>query len=252
MREVQILSWCEACWADGQVKTPAVDSWTVGIVQGENPPALHIVDACEQHGKELTDLLALVKTAELFTRKVIVPVPAAKRRPYNNATPDGFACPVCDQILTTRPSLVGHVWSQHRPDGRPTSPMICPDCSKDFDTAASCAVHRQAAHGYDPLSEVLSGVPGHGSGMALGVSSSSSDVLFKALADTMMDGRRTTPEDMAFVLTTLQKEPGIWHKVGENVKVGARSSSYRGRGLETQGRDMSDGVGELWLRWPAE
>jgi len=161
VREVEIHAWCDACWDDGETRTPSVGPWTVGLLAGDDGqrPALKVLDLCEPHGKEVADLLELAhlvgqpptgaRAAAAPARQPALPLQATRT----------VSCPVC-QVRVKRNTLVGHVWKQHRGQ-RPEFPGHCPECRAEYPTGQGLASHRRLVHDYDALSDALSGVKGY-------------------------------------------------------------------------------------------
>lgn len=163
MREVIIKQNCDACWQDGELKTPSAGAWTIGIVAGESGrPALKVLDLCEQHTKLVTDLVALLADVELTPDKP-GPEPRLFDAPRRTTSPGNLrvvACPVCRQEIN-RSSMVGHIWSQHRTDRKPDQPPTCPECREPYGNGQGMATHRRIVHGFDAVVDALGGVKGY-------------------------------------------------------------------------------------------
>jgi len=160
MREMVWNKWCDACYSDGQAKVAALHTFTVGAVVGETRPGLKVLELCEQHGKLVTDLQALMaETGQLpdFAAAKPKPAPVATSTPYAHRL---TVCPICRGEYA-RNGMVSHVWRAHRTDQRPDYQGRCPDCGEDQFTGAGLAAHRRTAHGYDALEDALSGVKGY-------------------------------------------------------------------------------------------
>lgn len=248
MREIRVLSWCEACWAQGEIRTEATTSWTVGITPTDQPPALHTLDACDSHAQDLIALQALAQLGERYVRKPLA-VPLSKSRGGSavfvpqNAAP----CPICSEVLG-KPSLVSHVWSQHRTDPRPAAPTACPTCRQQFENTAGVGAHRTAAHGYDALADALSGVKRF----------KPAPVAAKVAAPLLLpspakegSGRRTTAAQFDAGVDSLRALTGQWVLIDSDVNVDVRRTPWIRRGCEVQGRNMVAGIGDLWARWPS-
>lgn len=150
MRETQVLSWCDQCWREDEVREAAVESFVVGIVAGETTrPMLRLLLVCERHAKDVRALAELVADVEPYA----APAPPTTRRV--GAPPTGTdQCPLCDYRATRTP-LVNHVWREHAPHAtRPPVPDACPDCGHRGN-AQQVGVHRRGAHGYDALVEAV-------------------------------------------------------------------------------------------------
>lgn len=179
MREVIVRAWCDACWADGEVRTEAAQSWVIGVVASENArPTLHKVETCEMHSKTYVDLLAFLNTTELLgalppkpgrppARSSVTPPREAIGPGRPGSGPNGeylnprTVCPVCHNEMATT-SLTLHVWKAHTDKGgRVEQPTHCPDCGAYFDNGQAMGQHRRRLHAYDSLTEALSFVPGY-------------------------------------------------------------------------------------------
>lgn len=164
MREVRVLSWCDFCHLDNE-QTEADHTYTLGIVAGENRPALKVLEVCELHSKPITELVALLAT--IGQTPDLKPKPAAAKavgRPKEDAPRNAQGqlladCPVCGQTRA-RNGMVSHIWQAHRPDPKPQAPTRCPECGERSANTQAMAQHRRVVHGYDALADALSGVPG--------------------------------------------------------------------------------------------
>lgn len=152
-REVIIASWCDRCDALER-KTAATHTYTIGIVKGENRPALRVVELCDDHDPMLADLFDLLAKNSIpldpDALKPAAPSPAPARR-------DREECRVCGAEVA-RSSLITHVWTQHRAgETRPAPPVRCPECRKSI-PPAGMSMHRNRAHGVSALDEAYSGL----------------------------------------------------------------------------------------------
>jgi uncharacterized C2H2 Zn-finger protein len=164
MRKVRIEQWCDFCWQDGEQETPATRTWTVGALESEsNRPALKVVETCELHSKILDELVAILGAAAPYHSepgpKPKQPALFASRR--DSPSKEAHECPICGDVLRHKASLVSHVWNFHRPDERPPAPTRCPTCGHIEKQPTTLGQHRRYQHDYDPLQDVLSGVPGY-------------------------------------------------------------------------------------------
>lgn len=155
MREVQIKSWCDLCWQDGERKTETVTTWTVGVASGEKRPELKMVETCQEHQVMFADLQAKLATAAPLTG---VAKPAVATR-----APKGLGeieCRVCGDYLTTRAALVNHVWGQHRPSEQRATYRAgkCTECGFVANSTSGMSAHKSRSHGWDALEEAYSGV----------------------------------------------------------------------------------------------
>jgi hypothetical protein len=150
MREVVMKEWCDVCWME-ETKTEALHTFTVGAVKGESKPALKVLMMCDVHQKIILELQTVLGA----TGQTLVPAPV---KPQGPAPAKRMACPACGQEVAAA-SIVGHVWSAHRPDTRPPMPKDCPECGEHLDNGTGMAAHRRS-HGYDALAEAMSGVSG--------------------------------------------------------------------------------------------
>lgn len=158
MRETVIRAWCDACWQDGEQRTPSTHSYTAGIVVGETRPGLKLLELCDMHDKLALDLMALladIGTVPEFKVKSKAPEPVVQY-----AMSKTVSCPVCNTGLT-RSSLVNHIWSNHRTDNKPNVGTVCPECRTEYDTGQGVAAHRRFEHGHDAVAEALAGVKGY-------------------------------------------------------------------------------------------
>lgn len=156
MRE--IVAYCDKCWADGERREPSKGQRTLAIAVGDQPhPTPKVLDFCEPCLKDIDALGELVAGSVIFPTRAVTTAPSTHSAPSKVRT---VPCPVC-QVSTPRASLVSHIWSRHRTDIRPDAPTACPDCSETYDSGQGMATHRRVAHGYDALTDALSGVKGY-------------------------------------------------------------------------------------------
>lgn len=170
MRKIRIDTWCDYCWLDGEQETPAVATWTIGLLPGENMrPSLRLLETCELHSKAIVEMRDMTERLSLIDSKAAqparpVPVAAIQRDPefeYDQHLPPSSQptqCPVCHLVLSTKQSCVNHVWSKHSQSGRQPMPLECPDCDATYENGNAAGIHRRFAHGYDALDEALSAV----------------------------------------------------------------------------------------------
>lgn len=158
MREVVVRAWCDACWQDGEQRTPSTRTYTAGIVSGETRPGLKLVELCDVHDKMAVDLMALL--ADIGTVPDLKPKPKTPEPVSNSGATRLVPCPVC-HIDVQRNGLVSHIWSNHRSDEKPVYGTLCPECRTQYDTGQGLAAHRRSVHGYDAVAEALSGVKGY-------------------------------------------------------------------------------------------
>jgi hypothetical protein len=167
MKEIIIKKWCDMCWLDGEQRTASTQSWTVGILAGENRPIPRVVETCETHGKVIGDLLELTGNLELLptsgeqaSAKVVPNTGRPPRSVDGEYAGVRMECPAC-HVEYSKSSLALHIWTrhQHQP-GRPPQPTNCPDCGEYLESAGAMGMHRRGVHGYDPIEEALQGLPG--------------------------------------------------------------------------------------------
>jgi hypothetical protein len=158
MRE--IVAYCDRCWADGERREPSKGQVTIAMMPGDvSHPTPKVLDFCETCLKEVAALAELVANSAVFPTKRTTATPA----PTTHSAPSKtrmVPCPVC-RVSTARASLVAHIWGRHRTDVRPEMPLVCPDCNEPYDSGQGIATHRRIVHGYDALTEALSGVKGY-------------------------------------------------------------------------------------------
>ena len=158
MREVIIQEWCDYCWQDGEARVAATRTFTIGVADGEVPsPPLKLLQTCEPHSKDVSDLLTvLTQTAGLTDAPVTpaAPKPASVRKAPSQQP---IECPGCGETKNGTSSLVTHIWAMHRGETRPASPTVCPDCGLE-DTAKNVGQHRKLTHGYDQIAEAMTGI----------------------------------------------------------------------------------------------
>ena len=158
MREMVWNKWCDACYADGEAKVPALLTFTAGVVAGEARPGLKVLELCDQHSKLVTDLQALLAETGQLPDLTAKPKPAAPAAtPYAQRM---TVCPIC-RAEFARNGMVSHVWRAHRTDRRPDHHGRCPTCGEQQRNSAGLAAHRRLEHGYDALEDALSGVKGY-------------------------------------------------------------------------------------------
>jgi len=124
----------------------------VGIVKGENRPALRVIELCDECDSAEIDVM--IKMVADHSIPLEIKPPAKPTGPMS-AT-DRVECLVCHGHVN-RGSLVGHIWSQHRPgEPRPQQPVKCPDCHKPF--TDGMAMHRNRIHGWSAVDEAYQGL----------------------------------------------------------------------------------------------
>ncbi len=167
MREPIILRWCDVCAHESDARTEATETYTVSIVADErNDGARRLVETCEQHGKQLRDVMELVSA-------VSIPVgattpfhrPAARENSYDRARRLGSPsvapqqCPECDETKSGTQALAAHIYSQHlgRAGGVPVRsyPFACPECGESQSTANKYGAHRRLVHDMNALKDAL-------------------------------------------------------------------------------------------------
>jgi hypothetical protein len=151
-REIIVAAWCDRCEAAERLKVPATHTYTIGLVRGESRPAPRVIELCDACDPALADVFDLVA-------KHSIPLDTANpTKPPEASSPAEFAeCLVCGSTMT-RGSIVGHVWSQHRPgETKPAQPARCPVCRGSY-SAAGMPMHRARAHGDYALDEAYRGL----------------------------------------------------------------------------------------------
>jgi len=64
---------------------------------------------------------------------------------------------ISQDLQISRGSVVGHIWSQHRPgEKRPAQPAKCPECHQAF--GEGMGMHRNRIHGWSALDEAYVGL----------------------------------------------------------------------------------------------
>lgn len=161
MREMIMRSWCDACYADGELQQEAVKTYTIGIVSGENRPALKLLELCDTHDKIAQDLIHLLSEVGQLP-DIKKPVGRPPSEVVHQASSSKIVdCPVCGEGIS-RGGLVAHIWAQHRPgETKPVYGPACPECRVEYDTGQGLAAHRRAEHGFDAVAEALDGVKGY-------------------------------------------------------------------------------------------
>jgi Drought induced 19 protein (Di19), zinc-binding len=151
MRELIQKVWCDACYQEGAHQVEASHTYTLGIVGGEQRPALKLLELCDTHDKLATELLGLLagigQLPELKAKKAVAP-PSAPRIQI---------CPACKAEIWGN-AMIKHVWDMHRKDERPQYHGVCPTCREVQNNAAGLAAHRRMAHDFSALEDALSGV----------------------------------------------------------------------------------------------
>lgn len=145
-REVIIAAWCDRCEAQERGKVAATHTYTVGLVKGENRPALRVLELCDGCDPMLADLF------DLLAKNTVPLDPPPKVVAGDEAT-----CRICGKSLSTVASVVGHVWSQHRHSARPPVPARCPECRQAV-PSQGMGNHRKV-HGWSALEEAYEGLP---------------------------------------------------------------------------------------------
>lgn len=64
MRVYSVIAYCDAC--PGENRKQSVQTYTVGITEGEERPALHTLDMCEEHAAMMNSVAKLLVGAEVF------------------------------------------------------------------------------------------------------------------------------------------------------------------------------------------
>lgn len=162
MKEVIVKAWCDACWLDGEQRTPSAHTYTTGMVGGESSrPQLKVIELCDMHDKIATDFMALLSEVAAVPDFNKPAAPKAAPPPVKYNSGKRVDCPVCHEEFTTG-GLVGHIWSLHRPgETRPVMGTVCPDCRAEYDTGQGLGQHRKAEHGWNAIADALSGVKGY-------------------------------------------------------------------------------------------
>lgn len=163
MRETKTFIWCDVCNRDLDTRTEATSTWTVGISDGERAPSsLGLAEVCDMHRAAIDELVALMDGSPLLDQVVAPRTEVAKllSRPSQYDNQNRIDCPICGESYH-RYAIVDHVWRSHRADARPPTPLVCPECHEEMGSKAGMGSHRIARHGYDPLIDALSGVPGY-------------------------------------------------------------------------------------------
>lgn len=146
-RELVIRKRCDECGAK------ATETFVVGVTTGEVRPRLFVVDACELHAAPFASIAESIRDCAPWQGAAPAgsngsPADRAKRSKH---APGGL-CDICGVELTTRGSLVNHIWAKHANSARPAVPTVCPDCGAEFPTS-SMGVHRSTSHAYNALGE---------------------------------------------------------------------------------------------------
>ena len=132
MKEVQIVAWCDKCYADADVRAQA-DTHTVKI-DGFGPREIEL---CDLHAKELLEPLRQFIAEHGTVPKAAQPAAAAQGEP----------CPLCGVTLS-RYSIATHVYRVHggldADTPQPGQEGPCPECGEEFEYLAQ---HRSRAHG---------------------------------------------------------------------------------------------------------
>lgn len=156
MKEVQIISWCDACAEEDDSRVPATLTYTVGVSHGESRPMLKLVELCEPHAKLILDLEMLLQnvgqTPE-FKKAAPVGRPSASEK-YERSNPF-VDCPIPGCTTSLRKSSVpAHIWAAHLPGVKKPRPLTkCPECGEtEF---KSLAMHRTMAHGILQTDELV-------------------------------------------------------------------------------------------------
>lgn len=159
MRELLIQKWCDACFQDGEIRTPSRSTLTIAMQLGEGRPPAKIVELCEIHEKLVADLLPLVAAvAELALDQPAKPLKRSEAAP-RSASPT--TCPVCDRSYTVKASVTSHLWQEHRPGEKRFPPDLrCPDCGQRASSTVTYSTHRANEHGLAAAVLALEGVRG--------------------------------------------------------------------------------------------
>lgn len=157
------MAFCDLCHLENE-RVEAPHTYTIGVVAGENRPALKVLELCDTHDKVATELMALLATIGQPPDLKAKPAAANIGRPPldvprgADGRPQGD-CPVCGQTMA-RNGMVSHIWQAHRPDTKPPAPTRCPECGERPGSPQAMAQHRRVTHGYDAVADALAGVPG--------------------------------------------------------------------------------------------
>lgn len=145
MRETVTIAKCDNC------KKPAIGTYVVGVAFSEEAPALHVMDACEEHAERIHRLAEFLDGLPLLNGSP-KRAPARQRRAKAR-----LRCRICSAEFDNRHGVVQHVWQIHTAAGRPPRmPSQCPDCNKQFPDGRQQALHSRKVHGYDALEAAYS------------------------------------------------------------------------------------------------
>lgn len=152
MRDIQIINYCDACWADGEQKVMATGSFVIGIIASESArPRLRVLLSCERHAKPINDLAELIA----LHGEDVGAEPAPKLRGTTSpqprkSLPDPGVCPVCGATLDY---LSVHLAGAH---GETVDALClrdkagrwqCPSCSASHASKHAMSVHHNQKHG---------------------------------------------------------------------------------------------------------
>jgi hypothetical protein len=147
VREVSIHIYCDPCFANADTRVEVDENAAVRIGIADTPEAR--LDFCPDHRAELlTPLLQLLDAKGVRDDEPTQAEPSVGQRDWT--------CPLCTRSMR-RSSALGHVWGTHRSGETRDLPTRCPDCDYKSDRPQAVGAHRVRVHGWDPLSEALTG-----------------------------------------------------------------------------------------------
>lgn len=157
MRELVVFNWCDRCESLGHPRTEAKHTYSVGIVPGENRPAVRVIELCDEcDAAEVSQLIKLLSTHSipLDPKAKAAPEPIPQRTKY---LPDNKEqCQVCGSDYH-KSSIATHIWAIHRPgEARPEHPNKCPECGLVNPTGMG--QHRSQKHGWSAVTEAYKGL----------------------------------------------------------------------------------------------
>lgn len=164
MREVVFLSWCDLCNREGRGRVEATETYTIGIVRGENRPALRVLEVCDGCKLIVTELLAVLAENSAPVDPNVLKGKNGKLKPAVEPSAiepvelgrltvgESGVCRICNRAMH-KSSLITHVWSVHRREDKPPTPTICPECGETYDKPNAMGAHRARAHKTSALVE---------------------------------------------------------------------------------------------------